>query len=250
MQSTRLRVAAGFAALALASGLVCATAALLAGPAYRIEWLALGAAFELLRWATYGALAGAAVALLVWVVLMLARATRGRAVAAAALVLNAAIAGPPLYLVQQAQKLPNIHDISTDTNDPPAFVAVLPLRKNARNPVEYRAETAAQQKLGYPDIAPLLLPVPPDQAFARAERAARATGWEIVAVAPEALRIEATATTLFFGFKDDVVIRIRPQASNAQGSLVDVRSLSRIGGSDVGANAERVRKFLERLAAG
>ena len=63
MQSTRLRVAAGFAALALASGLVCATAALLAGPAYRIEWLALGAAFKLLRWATYGALAGAAVAL-------------------------------------------------------------------------------------------------------------------------------------------------------------------------------------------
>lgn len=249
MQSTRDRVAAGFAALALVSGLACAAAALLAGPAYRIEWLALGAAFELLRWATYGALGGAAVALLAAAMLLLARATRGRVVATAALVLNAAIAGPPLYLYRQAQTLPKIHDISTDTKDPPAFVAVLPLRKNARNPVEYRAETAAQQRLGYPDIAPLLLPMPPDQALARAERAARAMDWQIVAVAPDALRIEATATTLFFGFKDDVVIRIRPQASNAQASLVDVRSLSRIGGSDIGANAQRVRKFLAQLAA-
>ena len=245
MQSTRDRVAAGFATLALASGLACAAAALLAGPTYRVEWLALGAAFELLRWATYGALGGAVVALLAWAVLLLARATRGRAVAAAALVLNAAVVAPPLYLYQQAQKLPKIHDISTDTNDSPAFVAVLPLRNSARNPVEYRTETAAQQKLGYPDIAPLLLPVPPDQAFARAERAARAMGWEIVAVAPDALRIEATATTLFFGFKDDVVIRIRAQGT---GSVVDVRSLSRIGGSDIGANAQRVRKFLAQLA--
>ncbi len=240
----------GHTTLALASGLLCAAGALLAGPAYRIEWLALGAAFELLRWATYGALGGAAVALLAWVALTLARATRGRAIAAAALALNAAVAGPPLYLYRQAQALPNIHDISTDTTEPPAFVAMLPLRKNARNPVEYRAETAAQQRLGYPDIAPLLLPVPPDQAFARAERTARSMGWEIVATAPDALRIEATATTLFFGFKDDVVIRIRPQAANAQGSIVDVRSLSRIGGSDVGANAQRVRKFLAQLAAG
>jgi uncharacterized protein (DUF1499 family) len=70
-------------------------------------------------------------------------------------------------------------------------------------------------------------------------------GWQIVAVAPDALRIEATDTTLFFGFKDDIVIRVRPQA---QGSIVDVRSLSRIGGSDIGANARRVRSFLKTLA--
>ena len=92
MPTARARVAIGFAALALASGLVCATAALLAGPAYRSERLALGAAFELLRWATYGAMAGAAVALLAGAMLLLVRARRGRAVAAAALVLNAAIA--------------------------------------------------------------------------------------------------------------------------------------------------------------
>jgi uncharacterized protein (DUF1499 family) len=162
-------------------------------------------------------------------------------------VLNAVVAGPPLYMVWQLQSLPRIHDISTDTDDPPNFVAVAPLRKDARNPLDYKPETAAQQKRGYPDIAPLRLDAAPSQSFARAERAARAMGWEIVSVAPNDLRIEATDTTLLFGFKDDVVIRIRPQA---QGSVVDVRSLSRVGGSDFGANAKRVRAFLNKVAAG
>ena len=71
-------------------------------------------------------------------------------------------------------------------------------------------------------------------------------GWEIVSVAPNELRIEATDTTLLFGFKDDVVIRVRPQA---QGSIIDVRSLSRVGGSDFGTNAKRIRAFLRKVAA-
>lgn len=241
----RPRAGAALAGLALAIGVVCAAAALLAGPAYRTELLSLGAGFQLLRWATLSAIAGASVALLAWGLLALARAQHGRAMAAAALALNALVAGPPLYLNQQAQSLPNIHDISTDTSDPPAFVAVLPLRQGARNPVDYRPATAVQQKRGYPDIAPLRLDVAPAHAFERAEHAARAMGWDIVTVAPDALRIEATDTTLFFGFKDDVVIRVRPQG---QGSIVDVRSLSRIGGSDIGANAKRVRCFLNKLA--
>ena len=241
----RLRAAAALAGMALAIGVVCAAAALLAGPAYRTELLSLGAGFQVLRWATLSAIAGASVALLAWGLLALARAKQGHSMAAAALVLNALVAGPPLYLNHQAQSLPSIHDISTDTSDPPAFVAVLPLRQGARNPVDYRPATAVQQKRGYPDIAPLRLDVPPAQAFERAERAARAMGWQIVTVAPDALRIEATDTTLFFGFKDDIVIRVRPQG---QGSIVDVRSLSRIGGSDIGANAKRVRSFLNKLS--
>lgn len=232
--------------IALAIGLLGAAAALLAGLGYRMQWWSLGEGFALLRWATFGTLFGAALALLAAGWLLSARVQPGRATAAAAFVLNALVAAPPLYLYTQAQALPKIHDISTDTTDPPAFVAVLPLRQGARNPVEYRPDTAALQRSGYPDIAPLRLAVPPAEAFARAERAARAMGWQIVAVAPEALRIEATATTLLFGFKDDVVIRIRPQG---QGSVVDVRSLSRIGGSDIGANAQRVRSFLGKLAA-
>src|SRR5207237_3453093 len=103
-----------------------------------------------------------------------------------------------------------------------------------------------QQRTGYPDIAPLLLDRPPAQVFAAAERSARAMGWDIAAAVPEEGRIEATDTTLLFGFKDDVVIRVAP---NAGGTRVDVRSLSRVGGSDVGVNATRVRSFLQRLAA-
>jgi len=232
---------------AFALGVLGAVAALTAGPGYRAELWTLGTGFGVLRWAALGAIAGAVVALLGLGLLALPRARTGRMLALSALLLNAAVAAPPLYLSSQAQRLPKIHDISTDTDDPPAFVAVLPLRQGARNPVEFRTETAAEQKRGYPDIAPLRLDMPPAQAFERAERAARAMGWQIVAVAPDALRIEATATTLFFGFKDDVVIRVRP---HAQGSIVDMRSLSRIGGSDIGANAQRVRAYLGRLASG
>jgi uncharacterized protein (DUF1499 family) len=242
---SRATIGAALARSALGASLLCAGAALLAGPAYRMGWLALGAVFDALRWATFGAIAAGILALLAGGGLALLGAKRGRVAAALALVVAGLVAGPLLYTYRQAQSLPKIHDISTDTAEPPAFIAVLPLRKNARNPVDYKAETAAQQRQGYPDIASLKLDLPPAQAFERAERAARAMGWQIVAAAPDALRIEATDTTLFFGFKDDVVIRIRAQGP---GSLVDVRSLSRIGGSDIGANAKRVRAFLAKLA--
>ncbi len=232
--------------IACVVGLISALAALMAGPAYRFGGLALGAAFGLLRWTTTAAIGAAGVALLAWLVLAVVRRRAWQPLAALALLLNVAVAGPPLYLQQQAQRLPKIHDISTDTRDPPAFAAVLPLRQGARNPVDYRADTAEQQRRGYPDIAPLTLALPPAEAFVRAERAARAMGWDIVAASPQALRIEATATTLLFGFEDDVVVRIRPQGG---GSVVDVRSLSRIGGSDIGANAQRIRRFLAQLSA-
>ena len=238
------RLARALARLALAVGLVSAAAALGAGPAYRMHGLALAAAFSALRWATYGAIAGTVLATIAGVALVVTRTSRGRAIAALAWLLGVTVAAPPLYLYDQAQRLPKIHDVSTDTDDPPAFVDVLPLRQGARNPVDYRPETAALQRRGYPDIAPLRLELPPAQAFQRAERTARAMGWRIVAAHPDTRRIEATDTTLLFGFKDDIVIRVRPQGD---GSVVDVRSLSRIGSSDIGTNARRVRAFLSKL---
>jgi uncharacterized protein (DUF1499 family) len=242
----RARVAAAFASIALALGLVCATAALLAGPLYRLGMLPLGAGLGTIRWAATGALAGTTFALLGLLLGAFAGVDGRRGRAGAALVLNLLVAGPPLYMYREVQRLPRIHDVSTDTSDPPTFVAVVPLRKEARNPLDYPAATAEQQKRGYPDIAPLKLALEPARAFERAERAARAMGWDIVAVAPDALRIEATDTTALFGFKDDVVIRIRPLGA---GSIVDLRSLSRVGGSDFGANAKRIRAFMVRLSA-
>jgi uncharacterized protein (DUF1499 family) len=243
------RTGVALARIALAVGLVCAALALASGPGYRSGWLSLGSAFMVLRWSTFGAIAGFVAGLLAWALLARQRRANGNAnglaIAVWATVLNLAVAAPPLYLFAQATRLPPIHDISTDTANPPDFVAVLPLRRDAPNPVAYLSDTAAQQKRGYPDLAPQRLNLAPAQAFERAERTARAMGWQIVAAEPQALRIEATDTTLFFGFKDDIVIRVRP---DAQGSIVDVRSLSRIGASDVGANAKRVRRFQKKLA--
>jgi uncharacterized protein (DUF1499 family) len=240
------RIGAALATLTLTVGLLCAATALLAGPAYRAEILTLAPAIQTMRWAATVALGGAAVAL-VAVLLLIARpvvpGARGRA--AIALLVNLIVAAPPLYMYWQLQHLPKIHDISTSPTNPPAFEAVLPLRKGARNAIDYPASTAAEQLKGYPDIGPLTLPLAPPVAFERAVQAARAMGWDIVATAPEKLRLEATDTTLLFGFKDDIVVRVTPQAN---GSVVDVRSLSRVGGSDFGTNAKRVRTYMKRLS--
>ena len=239
-------LAAALARIALVLALLCGAAELLAGPAYRLGLLSLGSALGTMRWATTLALAAAAIALVALIATVRAgrAGRRQRAMPLAAFVLALAVATPPLWLYMRVQQLPSIHDISTDTANPPTFVAVLPLRRDARNPVDYVGSTAALQKAGYPDIAPLHLAITPAEAFARAEQAARALGWHIVAAAPSEGRIEATDSTLLFGFKDDVVVRITASGS---GSIVDVRSLSRIGGSDFGTNADRVRAFLQRM---
>jgi len=141
--------------------------------------------------------------------------------------------------------VPPIHDISTDLEHPPQFVAVLPLRAGAPNPAVYGGpEVAAAQREGYPDLHSLVVHLAPGAAFARALASARAMGWTMVAADSAAGRIEATATTRWFGFKDDVVIRVEPDPA---GSRVDVRSVSRVGQSDVGTNARRIRTYLARL---
>ena len=138
-----------------------------------------------------------------------------------------------------------IHDISTDTANPPAFVEVAELRSEDDNPVEYSGpESARMQAEAYPDIETIVLLDPRSFVFATALQVAEDMGWEIVGSDAVDGRIEATATTPFVGFKDDVVIRV--QARSAE-TLVDVRSKSRIGKGDMGANAKRIREFRDRL---
>ncbi len=158
-----------------------------------------------------------------------------------------ATVGVPWSYKQTAGRVPPIHDITTDTTDPPAFVAILPLRKDAPNPADYGGpDVAAQQRRAYPDLEPVSFDLAPDRLFARATAAAREMGWEIVAVVPAEGRIEATDTTFWYGFKDDVVIRITPIE---RGSRIDIRSVSRVGRNDIGANARRIRAFLESISA-
>ena len=198
-----------------------------------------------MRIAFFAGLGGAAAAL-VLLVLPKTRAA-GIPTLAFALLLGLATAYVPWNGVKTARSLPFIHDITTDTENPPPFVAILPLRADAPNPPEYAGEeVAAQQREGYPDLKPLTLSKPVGEAFEQALEAARGMGWVIVASEAGEGRIEATDTTFWFGFKDDVVIRI---VEAAGGSRLDVRSKSRVGRSDVGANAARIRKFLSALEA-
>jgi uncharacterized protein (DUF1499 family) len=237
-----LAAGAGFT-VALASGL----AALLAGLGTRWGWWDYRDGFQILRCAVWSGMAASAISLFAVVIALRDGLRRAIVFGIHGLIIGALVFGVPLYLVNEGRKLPPIHDITTDTEQPPAFVAVLPLRKDAPNTVEYGgAELAAQQKKAYPDLAPAQLQLPPRAAFELALAVARASGWAIVAAAPEDFRIEATATTEWFGFKDDIVIRIRPAGG---GSRVDLRSVSRVGRSDLGVNARRIREFMRQLPA-
>jgi uncharacterized protein (DUF1499 family) len=144
-----------------------------------------------------------------------------------------------------ATKVPPIHNISTDTIDPPQFDKVVALRGEA-NPLAYDAEKlAGPQQEAYPWVKTLTLSVPPAQALTAARGALEAMGLEVVNEDAAAGLVEATDTTFWFGFKDDVVVRIRAAGA---GSIVDARSVSRVGVSDVGANARRIGELLEHLS--
>ena len=235
----------GVARLAAVLGMLSLLALVAAGPLHHAGLVGLTGAFAILKYAVYGALATIVFALAGIVVA--ARRRRGMSTAVTALILAGLVIGTIGALAWKASRVPAIHDITTDTQQPPPFVAVLPLRAGALNPVAYGgADVAAKQQKAFPDIAPVALDLPPARAFDRAMAAARAMGWELVASDPAAGRIEATDTTFWFGFKDDVVVRVTPQPG---GSRVDVRSLSRVGGGDLGANAARIRRYLAALKA-
>jgi uncharacterized protein (DUF1499 family) len=144
-----------------------------------------------------------------------------------------------------ATRWPPIHDISTDLDSPPPFAALLPYRTGGVSPPEYDGPaTAARQRRSYPDVQPLIVGSSPGDAFKAAAAAAREAGWQVVAEDPGAGRIEAIATTRMMRFRDDVVIRIRPEGAGAR---VDVRSKSRVGRGDFGTNARRITAFLAVL---
>jgi len=137
---------------------------------------------------------------------------------------------------------PRINDFTSDTADPPRFVRAAAVPANAGRDMNYPAEWAALQAGCCADLRPARLAMAPAGAFAVARKAAeRMPGWEIVAVDEGSGTIEATSTTALFGFVDDVSIRVR---SDGDGSRVDVRSKSRDGKGDLGANAERIRQYV------
>ena len=148
-----------------------------------------------------------------------------------------------------ASSVPPIHNISTDTENPPQFDKIVAIRSAAQaNPLAYDAAALApQQTAAYPWVKPLTLMAPVDEVVDRAEAVMRDMGLEIVSSNKTTGLVEATATTFWFGFKDDVAVRVQPAADG--GTQVDLRSVSRVGQSDLGANAARIRGILKGLGS-
>jgi uncharacterized protein (DUF1499 family) len=137
---------------------------------------------------------------------------------------------------------PRIHDITTDTQNPPLFVAAARQRGESANTLDLKPAEFELQRAAYPDLQTLRTSMTIDDAFTRAGEVARALGWEIYHENRDAGVIEAVDTTRIMAFKDDIVIRVR---GNAEGAYLDLRSVSRVGQGDLGANAKRIRTFSE-----
>ena len=156
---------------------------------------------------------------------------------------------PTLLFIHQyrlARAVPPINDISTDLQNPPPYVAAAQNDFWKGKDMAYPAGWADSVRRGYPDLAPLVMPGGAGRAFALARTTAAAIpGWVVTATDSAAGRIEATATTRWFGFKDDVVIRVAARGGDS--ATVDMRSKSRVGRSDVGANAARIRTLFAAL---
>lgn len=214
------------------------------GPLHRYLGIDIEAVIAVFRYGFYLTIAGVALGLATVIPVRPGDRRRGFVAAFLAIAIGVAGGWVPVTWFLQAQRLPAINDITTDTANPPPLVVTAQLRRGAPNPPGYSTASAALQRAAFPDIVPVVLPVPPDEAFRRADRVAMSLDWDVVARAPAEGRLEAIATSEWFGFRDDIVVRIRAQGA---GSRVDIRSKSRIGESDFGGNAERVRTFIARL---
>ncbi|MEL0621197.1 DUF1499 domain-containing protein [Psychrobacter proteolyticus] len=226
-------------------GLMSVIAALLvalAGPLYKFGIVELGTAFTGFK---FGLFAGIAALVLLAIQLLFRRNTASIGSALASAVLAVAAIAVPLGMMNTAKNVPPIHDISTDLVNPPEFVAIAPLRADAPNPVTYAgAEVAEQQRAAYPDLQTLTYTQSRPELVEAAKQAIENLGWELVNTDADKGIIEATETTAWFGFKDDVIIRV---TDNDSERLVDIRSKSRVGQSDLGKNAARIHKLIEEL---
>jgi len=240
---------AGIAAYVGVALAILALLALAVGPlGWRLGWWHFRFAFFwLMPWAAYGALAAAAVSIVALVFGWSHLGARGIALAAVGVVLGAVVAYMPWQYDRLRNTVPPIHDITTDTDNPPAFVAALKLRPKDANTVAYEGPAlAGKQRAAYPDIAPVKAKLAPAEAFKRALDAANAMpGWTVVDADPAAGRIEANETSRWFRFTDDVVIRV---TADGAGSRIDMRSVSRVGRSDFGVNAGRIRAYTAALS--
>lgn len=234
------------AVLCLVLAIGDAIAGLFSGIGYRLDLWSYRNGLGALRYVFWLATVTAALAALATILGASTGRTGAVVVGGIAMVIAGITAYIPWNLRQIVNSVPPIHDISTDLENPPQFVRVATLRKTSDHSVAYAGpEAAALQKKGYPDIAPIVLRAPPDKVFETAKAVLASMALQIVDADPAQGRLEATDTSFLFGFEDDIVVRIVAGADGT--SRVDVRSKSRVGRSDLGINAGRIRVFTTTL---
>jgi uncharacterized protein (DUF1499 family) len=225
--------------ITLIAGVLAILLLLLCGPLYQAEILSLKNAFLAMRIAV---IVGAVAIVLALIQVVFMRKTMSWPATGLAVLCAAVAIVIPLSMMNKAKSVPPIHDITTDLVNPPKFVAILPLRAGARNPAEYQGEEIAkQQRAAYPELKTQEYQQTTEQVFDAALAALKDMELELVNSDKNLGLIEAYDKTTFFGFIDDVVIRIQ---SNGQMTLLDARSKSRIGKSDIGKNAERLNALI------
>ncbi len=223
-----------------------ATAAVFVLSGYGYQWgiWEMGTGFMLLRYSAYAAI-GLTVISLAGLWFLRKSGFKAITYSVTAFILMAAASGTAIYWQQKAQSVPPIHDITTDIENPPQFMAMVRLRADAPNPPDYEGgETARAQQEAYPHIQPLEISADIQEVMDYAVMLITQRKWELVAINRMDGRIEATEKLAWFGFKDDVVLRF---TETENGTRVDMRSKSRIGRGDIGVNANRIDSFLSDL---
>lgn len=219
-------------------GLAAVATIVASGIGYRLGWWHFTRGLQVSEWATYVAAVALVLSGFGLIQTRPRAARRGLAIAVLGLLLALFPLGMALQWEVASRTTPPINDISTDTADAPVFW-------DMPNPTDYPgAKTAALQRAAYPDLAPLKLGLTPEQAFAQALSVAQAKSWTVVSSVPAEGRIEATSSSLLYGFTDEVIVRVKAAEG---GALVDVRSRSRLGRVDRGVNAKRIRAYLAAL---
>lgn len=220
---------------------------------YRIEALGFHHSLKLIQ---AGAILGAVVVVISLIYAIVVRKSNpaGAKAAVFGLVVAAVPVAALMLQAKKAKDVPFIHNITTDVADAPRFYEVAKIRTDKDNPHHFDSA----QKIGdtgtlgelqlkaYPKVRTLITDMPVAEALAKSEAIAKSLGWEIVSVDPDLGVVEATETTALWGFKDDVVVRVRSENGQTE---VDLRSVSRFGGSDLGANAARIQTFLSKFEA-
>jgi uncharacterized protein (DUF1499 family) len=216
---------------------------------FRIGLYGFGTGFQILNYTFYLALIVLIAGLVVFVLHRRAKPASGRnAVIAVAISLIPIVGlGSQVYL---ARTVPAIHNISTDVVNPPGFDALVIIRGEGANPLAYSIENgnlAELQQAAYPNIKTMNVSASVQDSFDKALGVAQSLGWEIVNINADMGIIEATQTTTLWQFKDDIVIRVQADSETPNTTNVDLRSVSRVGRSDLGANAKRIQGFKDQF---